>query len=479
MAKNRPHWDGLVSTICYKGKCKCPIKKDNIHFPSGLLARAWEVFDAYNLAYETIDVRPQVPMTDMFTMSSVKSLRQYQTDIVETAAKRGRGIVKLATGGGKTVVAAAVIARLGVSPFIFYVPSQDLLRQAYEELSAMLRTKDGKPIKIGRVGGGYRELEDITVMTVQTAVRALDPDRFVTKDKNGKVRKKKVKLVEGDDDELGDDDTDLGEYRQAVKELIMKSKGCICDEVQHWASETCQLVADYSLECRYRFGFSATPWRDKNDDLLIDACFGKVIGDINASYLIDEKFLVQPTIYFVPVDNMKKVKFEDYHEAYELGIVHNQLRNNWIANMAKNLSGAGRQILILVKHISHGELLEEMIPGSVFLHGMNTPQQRKAHIDLMRERKAAVTIASTIFDEGIDVRPLDGLILAGSGKSMTRALQRIGRVIRPYECDGYTKTDAVVIDFSDDMKWMKQHAAARRKIYASEPKFIIKELKLA
>ena len=39
-------------------------------------------------------------------------------------------------------------------------------------------------------------------------------------------------------------------------------------------------------------------------------------------------------------------------------------------------------------------------------------------------------IASKIFDQGVDIPNLDALVLAGSGKSSGRALQRIGRVIR-------------------------------------------------
>jgi len=61
----------------------------------------------------------------------------------------------------------------------------------------------------------------------------------------------------------------------------------------------------------------------------------------------------------------------------------------------------------------------------------------------MREGAPSITIASVIFDEGIDCRPLDTLILAGGGKSATRSLQRIGRILRPYE----GKTKAIAVDF--------------------------------
>ena len=90
----------------------------------------------------------------------------------------------------------------------------------------------------------------------------------------------------------------------------------------------------------------------------------------------------------------------------------------------------------------------------------------------MRSGEANITIASTIFDEGVDCRPLDGLILAGGGKSPTRALQRVGRVLRPYTYpNGRVKQQAMVVDFMDKCRYMEKHSKRRLKIYKSEPAF--------
>lgn len=132
----------------------------------------------------------------------------------------------------------------------------------------------------------------------------------------------------------------------------------------------------------------------------------------------------------------------------------------------------GRQTLILVRHIAHGEILQDMIPGSVFIHGSIASKSRQNTINRMKEGKHRCVIASSIFDEGVDIRPLSALILAGSGKSQTRALQRIGRVIRAYE----GKTDAIIVDFFDDMKYMRKHSQARRRMYKTEPKFEISDI---
>ena len=92
----------------------------------------------------------------------------------------------------------------------------------------------------------------------------------------------------------------------------------------------------------------------------------------------------------------------------------------------------------------------------------------------MKDGKLDVLIASKIFDQGVDIPELDALILAGSGKSSGRALQRIGRVIR--KNDG--KSIAIVVDFYDNAKYLRDHSEIRRKVYETEPAFSIKFPKL-
>ena len=87
----------------------------------------------------------------------------------------------------------------------------------------------------------------------------------------------------------------------------------------------------------------------------------------------------------------------------------------------------------------------------------------------MRKGEPQITISSVIFDEGIDVKPLDTLILAGAGKSSTRALQRIGRILRPYK----DKKNAIAVDFMDNCKYMQAHSKKRLNIYKTEEEFEI------
>lgn len=457
MIKNRKGWDGLISTLCIGGKrCKCYIRKDGPHFPTGLFRKAYKFLLQYDELQITVkDSRPIIDDIANLQLSDCFEPREYQVECINNAVNTERGLIKMATGGGKTPTSAGMIVQAGVLPVIFYVPSQDLLAQTKNEFEKFILS-DGNPADVGVIGAGKCDIKSINVMTIQTAVRAL-----------GKKYKKF-------DDEDCSHEKDMPEHYEEIKKLIMSAKCIILDECQHAASETVQLISDASINANYKWGMSATPYRDLSDDILIEACFGKTIADINASYLIDQGYLVQPEICFVPINNMNNTKYSSYAKIYENCLVYNEYRNNIIAHIANVLQEDNRITLVLCKHIAHGEILEDLIPGSVFLNGSHTSAERENHLNKIREGKSCVTIATSIFDEGINVKPLDSLILAGSGKSYTRALQRVGRILRPYK----DKQNALVYDFQDGCKYLKKHSNKRRKIYSTEPNFIIKDMEL-
>jgi len=458
------HWDGVESTLHFNKKsCRCSIKKDGTHFPTGLLRIVRSVLTEKNIPFDIYDNREKVEKTLSLEMSNEFEERDYQRPVIENAVKAQRGIIKSCTGSGKSGMSAAIIKELGVSPFIFYVPSKTLLKQTHSEFSKFL-LQNGSNLEVGIVGDTECDIKDITIMTVQTAVRACG-GKYVRFDEEDKIEKENPILLE--------------KYKEILS-LVQSAKGLMADECQHWKSETAQIISDNSINARYRYALSATPHRDEGDDILIDACFGKEICDISASFLIEhpKKYLVRPNIYLLPFNKgMPKEDLFIYSEYYKYAIVENKQRNEYIAKIAKRFRDEGRIVLILCQQIAHGESIENLIDGSVFLHGEHSGKQRKEHLDKMRNREASITVASTIMDEGVDIRALDTLILAGGGKSRTRALQRIGRVLRPYTSpSGNVKTEAIVVDIQDNCRYMRDHAKKREKIYRTEPAFNIEKM---
>lgn len=445
--KTRRKWDGWTRQFWKNTK--------RTYFPTGLLSIVRQFLDDRQIAYQTQNVREKPEPNFNIELIDNYELRPYQLRVIKTACEKSRGIIHAATGSGKTSMGAGIIAELDVAPFMFFVTSIDLLTQAKESLEAILK-HNGSRLSVGQIGGGIIDIQDVNVCTIQTAVRAF-----------GKRWDQKYKL----DDEDSDDKTPIEKYRNEIQSVIRSAKGSISDEVQHWKASTCQLVAKELKSAYFTFGLSATPFRNEGDDLLIQACFGKKIAEITASELIREGYLMKPDIKMVHVRGDTS-SYKQWQSIYKEQVVENESYNAMVANIANAYIQQGRYVLVLIKHINHGEMLSSMIPGSVFLSGQSPKKKREAGIKNLRNKYISCIISSVIFDEGVDIRSLDTVILAGQGKSKTRAMQRIGRIIRPYE----GKTKATAIDFCIHQKYLKKHAIEREKMYRTEPEFVVEDI---
>lgn len=249
------------------------------------------------------------------------------------------------------------------------------------------------------------------------------------------------------------------------------ANGILVHNCQHWRAETCQLVTNGLNSAYYRFGLSATPYRDEGDDLMIQACFGKNIAEITASELIRDGWLVKPSIKIVHVHGPKSV-YKQWQQLYKDQVTDNKPYNTMVSNIANSYIENNRLVLVLVQQINHGKNLAAMIPGSVFLSGQSPKKKRQENINKLRNREISCIVSTVIFDEGIDVRPLDTLLLAGQGKSKVRAMQRVGRILRPFE----GKTTATAIDFRIHQKHLFEHSIEREKMYRTEEEYDIEEI---
>jgi superfamily II DNA or RNA helicase len=159
-AFRRGHWDGREHLLRYS-------RKRGYSAPVGLLSDALEVFEEHGIEIHIDDQRPE-PKCIEFDWSESIELRDYQLEAVKAITAPGlycgRGILKLPIRSGKSIVAAAVIRKLGVRT-LFIVPSAMLLHQTRASLKESLQRS------IGAIGDGLFEEEDVTVATVQTLAK--------------------------------------------------------------------------------------------------------------------------------------------------------------------------------------------------------------------------------------------------------------------------------------------------------------------
>ena len=90
--------------------------------------------------------------------------RNYQQEALDHWIQAGkRGVVTLPTGAGKTMLAMLCISKTSRSTLV-HVPTIDLMQQWHGLLEQFFG------VRVGRVGGGYKEWEQLTVSTYDSAV---------------------------------------------------------------------------------------------------------------------------------------------------------------------------------------------------------------------------------------------------------------------------------------------------------------------
>ncbi|MCA9412817.1 MAG: DEAD/DEAH box helicase [Candidatus Omnitrophica bacterium] len=422
-------------------------KRGNLIIPTGLLPSVIEVLKRAGLNHSIQDKRKK-PKKAKPLKTHGHDLRDYQQEVLKSTAKKERGILQLATGAGKTLIGAHVIAQRGLKS-LFFVHTKDLLYQAMGVLEEVLNQP------IGQIGDGKVEIQDITVATIQTTARAL----------HLKLSKEKSDEVPLWGDEAGESLTVSDE--EAIREALKDAQMVLFDECHHLPADTFYDIAMKIPNAYYRYGLSATPWRSDHSDLMIEAALGKKLCAVTSTDLIERGYLVKPKITMFEILPTGRRLRRHFATVYKSEVVENETRNQIIAEVARHSSQRGRSVLILVNQIRHGEILEEMIPESTFISGNDSSEVRHIALQRLRSKADQVLIATTLADEGLDLPSLDVLILAGAGRSETRALQRVGRVLRPHP----DKTTATIVDFWDQTLYLQEHSKARHEIYSTEPGF--------
>lgn len=429
-------WDG-----------KNHLLRSGTRFLRGLLPKVEAVLINHGVKYDIVDNRKPIKFKKKIKTKNVES-RSYQERVLEVSLREKSGIIKSATGSGKSVMITQLIANTNVKTMV-YVIGIDLLYQMKETFERMLGTK------VGIIGDGVADIKKINICTVWTAANALGK-KYIPLDDEDRSKKEKLQSI------------DKSKISKAIKEAEL----VIFDECHMLATDTLQTINSASKSAYYKYGYSGTPWRDDGADLLIEAVCGKTIIEVTATELIKAGYLVEPTIHFIGVPDKDDLP-DKYQSIYKDYIVENEVRNTKIVKAATKLVASGRKVLILVKNIKHGNILLDELEQEFevyFVKGDICSDERNWIRNEFLKNSIDIIIASVVYDQGIDLPNLDALILAGSGKSSGRALQRLGRVIRPYP----GKKDAIVVDFIDNAKYLLNHTAARIDIYRTEAGFKIK-----
>jgi superfamily II DNA or RNA helicase len=432
-------WDGFKKLLT-----------PTLRFPTGLVERVKEFYQATGKTIEVVDKRPAKSVgKSLDILENLKKNNKepypYQLEILDVIDKYDRGIIKVATGGGKSLIAALIAAKLGKKTII-YVIGKDLLYQFHKFFSQCF----DEPI--GIIGDGQCVIHNINIASIWTIGQAIG------------MKKNEILLDSDDDEEALSTDKYVN-----INKMMKECKVHIIDECHMSACETIQQVFKHA-NSEHVYGLSGSPWRDDGADLLIESILGKYIVNIPASRLIKEGYLAKAIIRFRVVPPYPYEIEKSYPSIYKKYVVENDARNGLVLDAAKALVDKGYQTLVLFSSLKHGKILYELFQehmNCAILNGSNTKEEREKVKQDLEDHKIDCVLASRIFDIGVDIPSLAGLVIACGGKSTVKALQRVGRVIRKYP----GKTFAVIIDFCDQATYLDNHSRARHRIYTSEDGF--------
>lgn len=254
-------------------------------------------------------------------------------------------------------------------------------------------------------------------------------------------------------------------------EFLESIECVIIDECHHSSAVTIREALDLMPKAAYRYGFSATPWRDKSSEhkLLLSALGENVIYELGGKEAVDMGIIAKPRYQVItsPTPDQWLQDDRNWRSIVEKGIVGNVTRNKTIVKKAIDLYENNHNVFICVDEIGHLEILQKRFQDQgidvLIVHGEQKEEININNIKKIAETtKGLISIGTMAVGEGTDMPNISAVILASGGKASIRFLQRIGRGTRLTN----GKNEVLVIDFED---WFNptllKHFRARKKIF--------------
>jgi superfamily II DNA or RNA helicase len=369
--------------------------------------------------------------------------RQFQIDGAKSVLEvpfHKFGIFQAPPRSGKTNIMVSIVDSERKFPVVVFCRSKDLMAQTMRRFQKYLPT-----VAAGCVGDGIVDIQDVTVITVQSAFAAY----------NEKYK-----------DTATDLEKDIPD-KAAVRLCIRNARVVFYDEVHHAHSRTSRFVLDKCKSAEIRIGMSATPHPDNEEEMKIEETVGPIVHKISYSVLIEAGFILRPYIYMYSLPEM--IIDDHYKAVYKEAVSENEYLTDFIRQLVEQLTQKGKSVVIQTDYTKHTKILAKVIPNSYILTGKETTPERNEILEKLN-RKEILCVVSTLFEEGLDVPSLDYTINAAGGLSNVSTLQRMRSMTAH---DG--KTTCGVIDFYHDCKYLRDHSEVRKEQYLSEPAFVFEE----
>ena len=138
-----------------------------------------------------------------------------------------------------------------------------------------------------------------------------------------------------------------------------------------------QLLTGPFADVPIRWGLTGTIPKEEYEKASLIASLGQVISKLSASELQNKGVLANCHVNVIQTQDHQA--FRSYQEELTY-LTTNTSRLQFISNLMEEIRSGGNA-LILVDRIKTGELLKDLIPGSVFIQGKTKMEERQEEYD--------------------------------------------------------------------------------------------------
>ncbi|MGA9854692.1 MAG: DEAD/DEAH box helicase family protein [Gammaproteobacteria bacterium] len=378
----------------------------------------------------TLDIHDERNSGRKITAMFLGTLRKDQETALSAIIKHDTGVLSAPTAFGKTVTAAAIIAKRRVNTLIL-VHRVELLKQWYERLSTFLKLPEDS---IGNMGGGRHKLTGtIDIAVMQSLVR----------------KDKAVSYV-----------NDYGQI--------------IVDECHHLSAFSFESILKHT-KARYLLGLTATPYRRDGQHPIIFMQCGPIRHVASRSSNAPTLLEVCPRHITSSIATSENMGIQDIFRQ----LTENPLRNDKLVQDIISLYEEGRKLIVLTERTRHLEELRTALAvtiGNLFvLHGRLSKKQRTAILEglegLPGTAPRVLLATGKLLGEGFDHAPLDTLVLAMPISWKGTLQQYAGRLHR----DHASKSDVRIYDYVDDGQLPLERMWVRRQRGYRAMGYIVKD----
>lgn len=375
-------------------------------------------------------------------------LRFYQIVAARKIISKGRGVLEIATGGGKTEIFAVILK---------YLFENEMADKAYVICETRFLARQ---------------------FALRMQKRGIEDVNLFAGKKTFKTARVQVCVV----------DSLLLALRSGREEVIEDFGKCDifgADETHHLQAKSWILIAEL-CPAPYRIGLTATVWSDptkySHSDFYLLGLIGDIVVNIPSIVLRRRGLLAEPVVTMLPV-NEPRFRARSWDKIYASGIVRHSRRNSKIVSIGQCLYHAGYKTLCFVSQINHGLLLVKTLTelgckNVCFVKGGEKMytwrpsgrwEVRKTDIETLseavRDDEKVLVVGNVVLDEGVDIPSFNALIMGTAMKKYRRSIQRIGRGMRPKKDDNRV----FVFDFLDAThSTLLSHSEYRLQTYEME-----------